>query len=60
MDLAIQVTLAIFAAGVIYHSGRLSVRVEHLEEWRREVGDELRHMSEGIASIVQAVNARKS
>ena len=42
MDIAVLVTLAIFIAGVIYHSGQLSSRVDNLETWRTEVKDDIK------------------
>lgn len=37
MELALQVTIGIFMAGIIFQSGRLSTRVDKLEEWRGEM-----------------------
>ena len=37
MDVAVQVSLAIFLAGVIYVAGMMSHRVKSLEDWRSEV-----------------------
>lgn len=48
METAVQVSIAIFAAGVIYHSGRLSARVDALELWRSEIRADLAKLLEGI------------
>jgi len=53
MDIAIVVTLALFCAGVIYHSGRLAARVDGLEGWQKSVAHEIRDIREGIASLVE-------
>ncbi len=36
IDAAATIAIAMFMAGVIYQAGRMSVRVEKLEEWRDE------------------------
>lgn len=59
MEIAVWVTIAMFSAGVIYHSGRLSVRVEHLEDWRRAMDHKLEKIDHGIDNIREALNARK-
>lgn len=41
MSIAVYVSLAVFVAGVIYASGRLSARVDAIEAWRSEVKSEL-------------------
>ncbi len=60
METGVMVTIAIFILGVTFHSGRLSVRVEHLEEWRCEFDDRLEKMLKALGNIEDAVNARKN
>lgn len=36
MELGVAVTIALFVIGIAYQTGRLTVRVEKLEEWRTE------------------------
>lgn len=60
METGVLVTISIFVLGVVYHSGRLSVRVEHLEDWRRELSPIIKEIGESIANIEQAVIARKN
>jgi hypothetical protein len=37
MELGAQIAIALFMVGVIFQAGRLTVRVEKLEEWREEL-----------------------
>ena len=37
MQQAVVVTLALFVLGLTYHAGRLSMRFDHLEQWRTEI-----------------------
>lgn len=55
IEQAAAVALALFMAGVIYHSGRLSARVEHLERWREEVRREFNQMFAVLRRIERAV-----
>lgn len=36
METGVVVSIALFLVGIVYAAGRLSVRVEKLEEWRSE------------------------
>lgn len=41
-DAATLIAVALFIVGIVYHAGRLSSRVERLEDWRSEVRDDLK------------------
>jgi hypothetical protein len=55
MNTALAVTIAIFAAGVIFGAGRLTSRVESLESWRAEVRGDLTQIRADIASILKLI-----
>lgn len=55
MNTAVTVTIAIFMIGVIFQAGRLSVRVEKLEEWRLELMTELKGIRSALRKIENAV-----
>lgn len=57
LNTAIYVTIAIFMAGVVFQFGRLTARLEHLEEWRRDmigalntIHDQLREIRDLVAN----------
>lgn len=52
MTTAVEVTIAMFMAGVIFQSGRFSARLDALEEWRRTLDGKLDHINGGIAELV--------
>lgn len=55
MDSAVYVTIAIFMIGVIFHSGRLSARVDKLEEWRTEAREETHQIFEALRRLERLV-----
>jgi hypothetical protein len=58
MNAATMVAVAVFMAGVIYQSGRLTVRIELLEAWREEARADLREIRQSIAEIKVALLKR--
>lgn len=59
VDVAATVTIAIFLAGVIYHAGRLSARLDNLESWRTDVCDDIRAIRGIVDNVAGAVTARR-
>jgi len=59
MDLAVQVTLAIFCAGVIFHTGRLTSRVESIEKWREEITADIKRIAETTGYIDGALRGER-
>lgn len=53
MNLALEVTVAIFLAGIIFAAGRLTSRVESLEDWRGEVKGDLHRIRDGIDRLLK-------
>lgn len=53
VTIVINTALLILAATVIYQSGKLAQRVDHLESWRAEVRDDLK----AIRSVVDTIAA---
>jgi hypothetical protein len=51
----IGVTVAIFLLGVTYQCGRLSARVESLEQWRARMDTALDNVHNGLRSIEQLI-----
>ena len=51
MDYMVEVTLAIFLAGVIFQSGRLTVRVDTLEAFVDELRERMQRMERKIDGI---------
>lgn len=47
----VAATVMGFLAAVVYRYGRLSARVEAIEEWRHEVRLDMREIREGLRSI---------
>ncbi len=60
MDNAVVVTIAIFAAGVIYQAGRLTVRVEKLEQWREENLRELNTIHAALRHIESLITGQET
>jgi hypothetical protein len=58
MPIAVQVTLLMFLAGVIFAGGRLSARVEALEEKYDELRDELKAIRATVDRIDGAIEHR--
>lgn len=56
METALTVTLGMFFAGIIYAAGRLSSRVESLEEWRRTMEPKLDAIHAAIRQVQHAVD----
>lgn len=52
IDVAGFIVLSIFVAGAIFQSGRLTARVEGLEQWRAELLDEMREFRRDVARLV--------
>jgi len=57
-DVAIGVTVGIFLLGLAYQSGRLSVRVESLEQWRDELRKEIHAIYAAAQRMEDAARAR--
>ena len=55
MDRAVEVTIAIFIAGVVYYAGRLSARVDNLERWRAEMLHTLDKIHGAIRAVEQLI-----
>lgn len=53
MEAWVTPAAVIFAVAVIFHSGMITQRVVHLEEWRSE----LRHDIDGIFSSLRAIQS---
>jgi hypothetical protein len=60
MPIAVQVTLLIFLAGVIFAGGRLSSRVDALEEKWNETKDDVKAIRAAIDRIDGAIEHRRS
>jgi hypothetical protein len=54
------VAILLFVAGLIYHAGRMSMRVQHLEEWRGELLDQLREIRATLAILARSVHPEES
>lgn len=50
-------TLAIFLAGVIFHAGHVSARVQELERWRVSIRDDMHEISEKIGALDGSIRA---
>lgn len=59
MNTAIEVTIALFMITVIFHTGRLTARVEHLEEWRKEFLTEFHEIRNGIARLERLITGEE-
>lgn len=60
MTVAVSVTLAIFAAGIIYQTGKLSARVESLEAWRLELRADLKGIYSAIDDVKRLIMGIRS
>lgn len=60
METAGIVAIALFMIGVVYGAGRLTVRVEKLEEWRGEVLAELRTIHHKLDAIARMIRGEES
>lgn len=65
--IGILLTLSIFIANVIYHTGRIAARVEGLEAWRinmrqdmHEVSDKLEEMNNRLKQLTTLMEERTS
>jgi hypothetical protein len=60
MPIAVQVTLLIFLAGVIFAGGRLSARVDELERKQNETHEDVRAIRAMLDRIDGAIEHRRS
>lgn len=54
-DIVVPIAVALFCLGVVYQAGRLSNRVDALEEWRRETKQTLDSIHAILREISTAV-----
>lgn len=59
METAGLVALAIFMVGVVFYSGRLTTRVEHLETWRSEVREEFQSLHGHLLRLEHLITGEK-
>lgn len=52
---ALLVTIAIFVLGLTYHLGRQSMRIDKLEEWRKEMREEIHEVFEALRRVEQLI-----
>lgn len=51
VTIVVNAAIVILCATVIYHSGRLSARVDALEAWRAELRDDLKNIKATVDMI---------
>lgn len=60
MNVAIEVTVAIFMIGIIFGAGRLTARVESLENWRNEVRNSLNILHQEINHVAELIRGNET
>lgn len=53
--LSVVLTFSIFLATVIFHTGKLTARVEQLEAWRGSIRQDMHEISETLGTISQEI-----
>lgn len=51
MEQAALISIVIFVVVVIFNAGRVSSRLDRLEQWREEARDELRRIADGVQHL---------
>ena len=59
MEQAAAVAIGLFMAGVIYQAGRLTARVEKLEEWRNEILSKLERIDAGLLRLEHLITGEE-
>lgn len=56
---ALLITLALFVLGLAYHAGRVSMRVDKLEEWRGEMRTEVHEVFQALRRVERLIKGEE-
>ena len=51
VEFGVLVTIFIFLAGIIYHAGRMSARLDTLESWRNSMRNDMHEISDILGKL---------